>query len=91
MRVIVSKKSTMMKHSTLITELTAEEAALIQGGCLVPDVNVSSTVNVSPTINVNVSPSIIVGVGGPAINTGQINNSGGGDNILAGGPGVVFQ
>jgi hypothetical protein len=81
----MSKKSTMMKHSTLVTELTAEEAASIQGGSLVPDVNVS------PTVNVNVSPSIIVGVGGPAINTGRINNSGGGDNILTGGSGVVFQ
>jgi hypothetical protein len=83
----VSKKSTIMKHSTLVTELTTEEAAGIQGGRLVPDVNVN--VNISPTVNV--SPTIIVGVGGPAINTGQINNSGGGDNILAGGPGVVFQ
>lgn len=76
-----------MKYSTLVTELTPEEAAVIQGGSLVPDFNV----NVSPTVNVNVSPSIIVGVGGPAINTGRINNSGGGDNILTGGSGVVFQ
>ena len=81
----MSKKSTIMKHSTLVTELTPEEAAVIQGGSLVPDFNV----NVSPTVNV--SPSIIVGVGGPAINTGRINNSGGGDNILTGGSGVVFQ
>ncbi|NJK28829.1 MAG: hypothetical protein HC851_06410 [Acaryochloris sp. RU_4_1] len=91
----MSEKSAM-NCSTLFAELTPKEAELIQGGSLVPTNKSGSflpNINVSPTINVDASPqtNVIIGIGGSAVNVGQQNNSGGGDNIVSGGPGVVFR
>ncbi|WP_299409206.1 hypothetical protein [Acaryochloris sp. IP29b_bin.148] len=83
--------SKINNDSSLLTELSLEEAESIQGGNLISSDQtdgLSPTINFSPELNVNASPktNILIGVGGPAL---QINN-GGDNNNNSGGAGVSF-